>query len=745
VVERTSFSATTDNDGRYRIAEVAPGVYTVRARYIGYAPGTESITVTADQETTADFALAKSAQQLDEVVTTGTIIPTEARALPTPITVITANDIAAQRPRTVAELFRQVVPGAVSWDLADTPMQTTFSVRGASSLTIGAVQMKVFVDGVEASSQIQAVVDPSSIERIEVIRGPQAAAIYGSEAVGGVIQVFTKRGDPANPQPRVDLDAALGIAQTPYAGFNGVLRQSYTASVRGGSPEMSYNFGGGYSHLADWLPGGEQSAQSNPTFHGGMHFARGVLTADLSGRYFIQNSPTVFNPELVQTGFFLWAKPNFQPAKYVNQTIGARIGLAATNWWQHTLTVGVDRTSSDGAQTRPRLITPDDTLLSVFNQQATKPSIGYSTAVQGALSPTLSGSVTAGFAHWHYESVFFSASGASTTTGIVQTAPGGLFAGRTLTDNTGYFVQGQLGVQDRLFLIAGVRAEQNSDFGDSLGTPLLPRFGGSYVQQVGRATLKFRGSWGRAIRPPGSGSKAGFVSPTSVHLANFVLAPERQQGWDAGIDAFFGRRATLSVSYYDQTADNLIAQVILPSDTVFTFQDQNVGRVKNRGLEVEGTLSIGLAQLSGQYAHTHSRVETLAPGYSGELVVGEAPEFVPTHTAGASLTLTPSRGTMLATGLTYVGSFSSPDLIAYFSCLGGTGPCLTDGTFALGHEYLVTFPGFVRWNATVWQRIAEPASVFVSVDNLTNNTSRQYLNNRAVMGRITSIGLHFQY
>ncbi len=134
VVVGATHSATTGSDGRYRIADVTPGTYTVRARYIGYAPGTASVTLSGDQEATADFALEKSAQPLNEVVTTGTVLPTEVRALPTPISVINEEEIAIQRPHTVQEVLRQAVPTMVSWDLPAAPGQTVFSVRGASTV-----------------------------------------------------------------------------------------------------------------------------------------------------------------------------------------------------------------------------------------------------------------------------------------------------------------------------------------------------------------------------------------------------------------------------------------------------------------------------------------------------------------------------------------------------------------------------------------------------------------------------------
>ena len=73
------------------------------------------------------------------------------------------------------------------------------NIRGTSTLLYGLGGMKVFVDGIEVAFDIVAGIDPNIIERIEVIRGPQAAAIYGSDAVGGVVSVFTKRGMQPGP------------------------------------------------------------------------------------------------------------------------------------------------------------------------------------------------------------------------------------------------------------------------------------------------------------------------------------------------------------------------------------------------------------------------------------------------------------------------------------------------------------------------------------------------------------------
>jgi outer membrane receptor protein involved in Fe transport len=744
VVEGTQRRATTGNDGRYRIAEVAPGSYTVRARYIGYAPGSASATVTAEQEATADFALEKSAQRLNEVVTTGTVVPTEVKALPTPVTVISDSDIALQRPHTIQEMLRQAVPTMVSWDPPALPTQTSISVRGASTLNTGLGQMKIFVDGIETANPTNSPIDPNSVERIEVIRGPQAAAIYGSDAIGGVIQVFTKRGDPRLRRPQVDAEAALGVVQTPYSGYGGVLRQTYTGAVRGGGKDMGYNFGAGYSHTGDYLPNGEISRQSSPSAYGGVHFSRGIVTADVSGRYYAHDTPLVLSPDLAETGFLYFSKPLYQPYQYQEQTLGARLSVAATPWSDNNLTAGIDRRSYDLGQPRARLTTPADTLLTVSNDNETRTWIGYNTSIHGSLGSSVTGSLTAGFDHYSLALTSWFTAGALAATGTITTDPSQPVAAfRSITNNTGYFAQAQVGISDALFLTGGLRAEQNSDFGDSLGTPLSPRLGVSFVQPVGPTTLKLRGSWGRAIRAPDPGLKSGSNDVAlggNLTLPNPRLGPERQHGWDAGVDAVFGGRGSISITYFNQTAENVLSYVLVEAVPVATYQWQNIARLKNTGVEIEGSATLGPLQVKGQYGYTRSRVEQLDPTYAGDLRVGDRPLATPKHTAGASLSMPLLIGTTVAAGLTYVGSWNYYDLVAEFRCFGGTGPCQPSS-----RDYIIAYPSLTKVNATISQQITTSLAGFVSVDNLTNNERHEFLNTTPVMGRITTAGLRFHF
>jgi outer membrane receptor protein involved in Fe transport len=202
----------------------------------------------------------------------------------------------------------------------------------------------------------------------------------------------------------------------------------------------------------------------------------------------------------------------------------------------------------------------------------------------------------------------------------------------------------------------------------------------------------------------------------------------------------FGHRGSLSVTYYDQTADDLIQTVLLESSPVQTFQAQNVGKVGNTGVEIEATVTAGPVRIKGQYAYARSRIEQLAPGYGGDLRVGDQALGIPKHTAGASLSADPFRGTTVSAGLTYVGSWTNYDWLAQSRCFGGTGPC--EPTF---RDYIVAYPSFARVNASVFQQITPRVSGFISADNLTNNKAYEMDNFGPVMGRITTVGAKWQY
>jgi outer membrane receptor protein involved in Fe transport len=731
VVEEMKLSATTGPDGRYRIRGVAAGTYTVRARYIGYALLSISVSVTVGGEQEADFALQKSAQQLDQLVVTGTETPTAERGLPSPITVITNETIEEKHVQRVDQLFRGDVPGMFAWDRGTSNYFTTIDVRGASSLSAPGY-IKTYIDGVEVTNpSFIATLDPYSIERVEVIRGPQASTIYGSDALNGVLQIFTKTG-ALGTRPHLDATASAGALQTKWNGTGAVDQQDYAASFSAGGEQFSYSIGGARTHTGEWV---KEYYNNGNSLYGRVNGGGGAINVDLSGRYYLlrqgQALPPVYGP---YTGPPLNLAPINTDQRIGTATFGLTLGYRATPKWVHSITLGYDRATYEAA-TRPRLTSPDDTLSALYDDEGTKASVRYNTTLTLAMGRLTSLEITGGADYYdRRESAFYLR--APQTSGNLD-AGSFLFGSRSVLHNSGYFTQAQLGLQEHFYITAGLRAEDNATFGRDFGLAWAPRVGLAYVTEIGRFTVKARSSYGKGIRPPPQGTRDASVTPDAVLAANPLLAPEVQKGWDAGAELYYGGLLSLKATRFDQRAEDLIDQVLIdPGTTPPTYQYQNVGRVKNRGWELSlSAAPVNWVSVDGSYTFTTSRVLEVSPTYSGDLRIGDQLLGIPRHTFGLAARFRLGRANA-ALGMTHVSSWTETDLIALVGSIYGGQPPRPSG-----RDYWITYPGFAKYSFNLSYEISPRIYSFLSVDNLTNNYAYERSNVDAVRGRLTVGGL----
>src|SRR5437016_4150764 len=211
----TNLQNRTSREGRYAITRVPAGRYDVQVRLIGYATATQQVTVGSGGAATLDFSLAPAAVPLDVVVVTGTGAEQLKRELGNSIpTIDAAKTVEQAAPTNVADLLNSRVPGVqVLSSGGTTGTGSRVRIRGSSSLSLTNEPI-VIVDGIRVDNGATGVLrassigiggqapsrlndlNPDEIESIDVVKGPSAAALYGTDAVNGVIQIRTKRGRP---------------------------------------------------------------------------------------------------------------------------------------------------------------------------------------------------------------------------------------------------------------------------------------------------------------------------------------------------------------------------------------------------------------------------------------------------------------------------------------------------------------------------------------------------------------------
>jgi TonB-dependent SusC/RagA subfamily outer membrane receptor len=209
----TNLGAVTDDNGRYTVRGVPARAVTLRAIRIGYAEQTAPVAAPAGGGAAQDFALRPLAVTLAQVVTTAT---GEQRRVEVgnAITRLDATALVQERPVTsVSDLLTARAAGVQVLPPNTTGAGARIRIRGTNSLSLSNDPIYV-VDGVRvtgssASSSIDngntspsraADLNPDEIETLEVVRGPSAATLYGTDAANGVIVITTKRGRVGRPR-----------------------------------------------------------------------------------------------------------------------------------------------------------------------------------------------------------------------------------------------------------------------------------------------------------------------------------------------------------------------------------------------------------------------------------------------------------------------------------------------------------------------------------------------------------------
>ena len=550
-VTGTQRGAVTNEAGEYVIVGVPAGTWTVTARRIGFGAAQSRVAVTAGGTANADFTLSPAAVTLGEVVSTGTAVPAERREIGTSIGSIDSSAVTRSGAVTVDQALQGKIAGAQISQNSGNPGGGGISVRlrGTSSFISGADPLYI-VDGVivdNSSSELRnlgsrsnvqnrlADLNPADIERIEVVRGAAAAALYGSRANNGVVQIFTKRG--RNGPTRInfstrysssELRQRLPMNDYPFdAAGNPVTRYDYqdeifrtagaidnNLSISGGNDQTTYYISGGWSDEDGILRSTSSSRRSGRINLSQQIFpklradfganiintqnefqvngeANGVLTAILF-------SPTTYSFFPVNGVYpaspVASANPLLELDRFKNpQDITRFIGSAQANYQLLpnlglTYTFGYDTYTQEQGEFIPRGAFLTGTAANGLSANVVRGSrilnqdgvASFTTSAGSDFALT----TTAGFNHTDQEIRTTSAAaldlipvGELVSAGASDFAEQGLIRLVTL----GFYGQQTVGWRDRLFVTGALRLDGSSTFGASERWQLYPKLQTSYV------------------------------------------------------------------------------------------------------------------------------------------------------------------------------------------------------------------------------------------------------------------------
>ncbi|GAB3792069.1 SusC/RagA family TonB-linked outer membrane protein [Spirosoma humi] len=188
LIKGTSQGTTTNSDGTFQIS--AEKGATLQVSFIGFA--TESVKL--DNQTSINLALKPDASQLQEIVVTAQGIRKSQREIGYAISKVATEDVTVGRSPQLAQALSGKVTGLAVYNVNNSvDPAVKIVLRGYRSLT-GNNEALVVLDGMQTTSTILSTINPNDIESVSILKGGQAATLYGSSGINGAIIITTKRG-----------------------------------------------------------------------------------------------------------------------------------------------------------------------------------------------------------------------------------------------------------------------------------------------------------------------------------------------------------------------------------------------------------------------------------------------------------------------------------------------------------------------------------------------------------------------
>jgi len=616
-------TVTTGADGRFTV-DVPAGTVTLRA----FAAGMDAAAVRVESgRTDVEVSLALRAVT-EQLTVTASQIGTPLSLTGASVTVIPQADLTARQTLTLGDALR-VVPGfAVARSGGPGTVTSVFPRGGESDFTlvlVDGVRSNGFGGGIDLSQ-----VPLSDVERIEVVAGPQSA-LYGSDAIGGVIQVLTARGGPVS---------ATALAETGG-------REARNAAATLGGSRGGWRAAASFMHQSDAGFTGLAPADGTRVVNDDSRLSQGGVNLGWYGR----------GGRELRTSLQYVESDRGSPGPYGSNPVGNFFGLdrvARSLTTRRSLAVHAAQPVG-GAASRLRVRADADVSDFDLEFRSTFASQGETARAHGRVQADLAASAVFG--------VSAGVDGLRESGRSTYIVSGGqeipversAFAG---------FAEGRWQPGHRVSVTAGVRAERISrdvlpgdaaafsprpDFARDTIVSVNPKVTAAWVvvpDASGRgASTRLRGAAGTGIRPPDAFEIAFTDNPG--------LVPERSRSVEAGLtQTFIGGAVQADATLFRNGYDDLIISVGRLTGTS-RYRTDNIANARARGAELAlAWRPVAALAARGHYTFLDTAVLDV-DGAAGQapapFTVGDRLLRRPTHQGGVDLTWTGKRLQAFAT------------------------------------------------------------------------------------------------
>ncbi|WP_353268065.1 SusC/RagA family TonB-linked outer membrane protein [Gemmatimonas sp.] len=727
LVQGTQVGSLTAENGRYTLRVPTSGAVVLEISRIGYEAKKVTVTISGTAPVTQDVALTQAAFSLSAVVTTVTGQQRKVELANATTQIAVAEKVAELPVSNMGQLLSGRAAGVQVVSAGATGAGSRIRIRGQASLSLSNDPV-VIIDGVRMTANAGSSsigvggstpsrlddLNPEEIENIEVVKGPSAATLYGTEAANGVINITTKRGKAGKTRwnvytengaitdpntyplmyygwgtqlsgaaagtrvrcPAISIAASICRADSLRVG-NAFLIDSLSPVDQGARQQYGMQVSGG-TEKVQFFVSGETEVETGIYKMPDIEINRLKTERGVSSIPSSQVRPNALDRNSLRANVTAQITPKatlLVSTSYINSRQrlpqnedngnGLMVGMLGGEWREdlvdgrgvkllgyRAFPMGdiLSRTTSqsinrfiNSVQLQYNPISWLTTRATIGSDFTSRSDLGINLFDQSILGVNRVGQISANRAEINQQTVDLGGTankqvfpwlnsktsvgmqyirnsfgqsegtgqslppGATTiTAAAVRNASQSFDERRTL----GYYLEQVFSVNEKLFITAGVRRDAASAFGKDFRAVNYPKVGASWVVSdqgffpttTWINTLRLRATYGASGQIPGATDALRFFSPfattisgqadqpgvTLGALGNSTLRPEYSAETEAGFDlTMFDGKSNVELTYYDKnTTDALIERRVAPSIAGVTSRFENIGNVRNSGLEI---------------------------------------------------------------------------------------------------------------------------------------------------------------